>query len=107
LRSCGATSRIDERRFRPNIVVDLPGEGPVEQDWPGKAIRMGDSVVLRISEPTERCAMTTFAQSDLPADPRVLKCLARDADLRFGVYAEVLAAGSVACGDRVSFEIGL
>jgi uncharacterized protein YcbX len=102
-----ADSRIDERRFRPNIVVDLPGEAPVEQDWPGKTIRIGDAVVLRISEPTERCAMTTLAQSDLPADPRVLKCLARDADLRFGVYAEVLSAGSVTCGDRVSFEIGL
>jgi hypothetical protein len=45
--------------------------------------------------------MTTFAQSDLPADPRVLKRIGRDANLRFGVYAEVLAPGTIACGDAI------
>jgi uncharacterized protein YcbX len=94
--------RADERRFRPNIVVELSGEAPVEQGWIGKTIAIGDSVVLRIIEPTERCVMTTFAQAELPADPSVLKRIARDADLRFGVYAEVLAEGAVCCGDRVA-----
>jgi hypothetical protein len=45
--------------------------------------------------------MTTFAQADLPADPQVLRRIGRDADLRFGVYAEVVVAGAIACGDRV------
>lgn len=94
-------SRIDERRFRPNIVVDVPGEAPVEQGWLGKTLRIGDSVRLRVSDFTERCQMTTFAQSDLPADPRVLKRIGRDANLRFGVYAEVLAPGTIACGDAI------
>jgi uncharacterized protein len=94
-------SRIDERRFRPNIVIDVPGTERVEQQWLGKAIRIGASAKLRISEFTERCVMTTFAQADLPADARVLKCIGRDADLQFGVYAEVLSPGTIACGDRI------
>jgi uncharacterized protein len=94
-------SRIDERRFRPNIVIDVPGNEPMEQDWLGKTLRIGASAKLRISEVTERCVMTTFAQADLPADARVLKCIGRDADLQFGVYAEVLSPGTIACGDRI------
>jgi hypothetical protein len=94
-------SRIDERRFRPNIVIDVPGSERVEREWLGKTIRIGAAVKLRISDFTERCAMTTFAQADLPADPRVLKCIARDADLQFGVYAEVLFPGTIACGDSI------
>jgi uncharacterized protein YcbX len=92
-------SRIDERRFRPNIVLEVPGDAPVEQAWIGRTIRLGNSAVLRVSDSTERCVMTTFAQSDLPADARVLKRIGRDAGLQFGVYAEVLAPGTVACGD--------
>ena len=94
-------SRIDERRFRPNIVVEVPGDRPVEQAWLGRTLDFGNGVRLRVSEATERCAMTTLAQAELPADARVLKCIARDADLQFGVYAEVVAPGTIACGDIV------
>ena len=91
--------KADERRFRPNIVVDVPGDGPVEQQWIGRRFRLGDSAVLQIVDSTERCVMTTFAQAELPADPQVLKRIGRDAGLQFGVYAEVVAPGAVACGD--------
>jgi hypothetical protein len=93
--------RADERRFRPNIVVELPGEAPVEQGWIGKTLVIGDSTVLRIIDSTERCVMTTFAQAELPADPRLLKRIARDADLQVGVYAEVVNPGTIACGDAI------
>jgi hypothetical protein len=93
--------QVDERRFRPNIVVDVPGDGPVEQQWIGRRFTLGNSAVLQIVDSTERCVMTTFAQADLPADPRVLKRLGRDAGLQFGVYAEVLAPGEVTCGDAI------
>ncbi len=93
--------QVDERRFRPNIVVDLRGDEPVEQRWIGKTLAIGETAVLRIIEPTERCVMTTFAQADLPADPGLLKRIARAADLQFGVYAEVVNPGRIACGDAV------
>jgi uncharacterized protein YcbX len=91
-------SRIDERRFRPNIVV---GGTQSEQDWIGRTVRVG-SVTLRITEPTGRCSMTTSAQSDLPFDPKVLRVIAQEAGEDFGVYAEVLQPGRISRGDAVT-----
>ena len=58
--------------------------------------------MLLVVGPTERCAMTVYAQSDLPYDERVLKRIAQEADLCFGVYAEVLAPGRIGRGDSVT-----
>ena len=104
LRSKLPGSRIDERRFRPNIVVEAPGTGQVEQSWIGKTLRIGTQVRLRVTAPTERCRMTTLAQDDLPAEPKVLRCIAQEADLQFGVYAEVVKPGRIAAGDAVVLE---
>lgn len=94
-------AQIDERRFRPNIVIETPGATPEENAWLGKTLLIGKQVVLRVSEPTKRCVMTTYAQSELPFDERVLKCLARQADLCFGVYAQVAVPGKICCGNNV------
>jgi uncharacterized protein len=104
LQSQLANSRIDERRFRPNIVVTTHGSAQVEQSWVGKVLRIGDCARLRITTTTERCRMTTLAQSDLPADPKVLRCIAQDAGLQFGVYAEVVEPGRVVNGDAISLD---
>ena len=104
LRSRLPQSRIDERRFRPNIVVETPGAMPVEQSWIGRTLRIGKQVRLRVTAPTERCRMTTLSQQDLPADSKILRCIAQNADLRFGVYAEVVEPGRIASGDRVAIE---
>lgn len=94
-------SRIDERRFRPNIVVTTPGARLAEPSWNGKTLRIGAEVRLKVTAPTERCRMTTLAQSDLPDDPRILRCIAQESELLFGVYAEVVTPGCVTCGDPV------
>jgi len=98
LRSRLPGSRIDERRFRPNLVVT--GEES-EQAWIGRTLRIGE-VRLRVTDPTKRCGMTTFAQSDLPFDPKILRSIAQEADQLFGVYAEVVQAGRISRGDAVS-----
>ena len=90
-------SRIDARRFRPNIVV----AGTGELEWIGRTLRIGKAV-LRVTSPTERCRMTTLEQADLPADPKVLRAIAQEARQQFGVYAEVIAPGRVAVGDAVA-----
>jgi uncharacterized protein YcbX len=97
LRSRLPGSRIDERRFRPNIVV----EGSDELAWVGRTLRIG-GVSLRVSAPTERCRMTTMAQDDLPFDAGVLRSITQETDLQFGVYAEVLSPGRIAVGDAVA-----
>jgi uncharacterized protein len=98
LRSRLPGSRIDERRFRPNLVVT---SAESERAWTGRTLHIGE-VRLRVTDPTERCGMTTFAQSDLPFDPKILRSIAQEADQLFGVYAEVVQAGRISRGDAVS-----
>lgn len=97
-------ARTDERRFRPNIVIEAPGDEPLEQEWMGHVLRIGDDVVLRITEPTERCGMVALGQDELPRDPRVLRHITRNAGLMFGVYAEVISPGRIEPGDAVILE---
>lgn len=90
LPGCG----IDARRFRPNIVVDVPGEKLVERVWLGKIVTIGD-VTLKVQDQTERCGMVAFQQADLEFEPRILRTITQQADLQFGVYADVIDPGRI------------
>lgn len=104
LRKLTPESRIEPRRFRPNLILDVPeAEGFVEQEWIGKILSIGD-VQLKVIQPTQRCVMTTLAQGDLPKDPNVLRTLVQRNNGNFGVYAEVLQTGSVTIGDQVTIH---
>lgn len=98
-------SRIDPRRFRPNMVVDLPGRvGPLpEYDLIGREFTVG-GVRLRGLQPSGRCAFTTLAQQGLPEDHAVLRALIRDFDKNFGIYCEVLVPGQLALGDDLQLS---
>ncbi len=91
----------DVRRFRPNVLVDTGSTtGVTENDWVGRAIRIGD-LVIKGELPTIRCAMPMHAQADLPRDPSVLRTIVRKANQSLGLYASVIEAGSVATDDPV------
>jgi uncharacterized protein YcbX len=92
----------DERRFRPNLVIDVPGTTQVERGWLGKTLSVGNAVRLRVSAATERCGMVAFAQTGLPDDARILRCITQEAARHFGVYAEVLVPGRITRGDSVT-----
>jgi uncharacterized protein len=94
-------SRIDRRRFRPNILLDVAGGEPVEDRWVGRRFALG-SVVLRILERTERCVMTTSAQDELPKDSAVLRTVTQLNDQCLGVLAAVEQRGRVCVGDRLT-----
>jgi uncharacterized protein YcbX len=97
--------RVVAERFRPNLLIDRAGAEPIEQrDWIGATLRIGDDVVLRVVEPTERCRMVDLAQADLPAERELLRHLARHWKACFGVYVEVLATGTIRCGDPVALD---
>ena len=98
-------ARIDERRFRPNIVIDVGDAGQVERAWLGQTLCVGPEVRLRICGPTERCRMVTLAQAELPSDLRILDRIARDRDFQFGVYADVLVPGRITCGDEIFGDV--
>lgn len=87
---------IPAERFRPNLVLDAPGDPE-----PGQELRVGGAV-LRVITPTPRCVVPGLAHGRLSADRALLGTLARHyratvAGLGraacFGVYAEVLRPG--------------
>ena len=102
LRGLLPAAGLDERRFRPNVLIDVPGASPIEREWLGRTVAVGDEVRLAVRDMTERCVMVSLAQSELPDDPAILRTLAQDAGLDFGVYADVVAPGRISVGDRVS-----
>jgi len=105
-------SRFDVERFRPNVVLST-SSGPAfpEDDWLGRDLRLGPSVVVRLECHTPRCVMATLAQGDLPADKNVLKTMNKHHRRPFfeveqptlGIYAQVLSGGLLRVGDEVAF----
>lgn len=100
LRSLTPSSRVEPRRFRPNIILEIPDEqGFIEEQWVGKTLTIGNEVQLKIVQPTKRCVMTTLPQGDLPKDSNILRTLAKENDGNFGVYAEIIEPGQIKIGD--------
>ena len=106
LRELYGEGDFDARRFRPNVVVELDsGEtGFVEDGWLGRTLRLGEEVVMEVTDPVARCVMTTLAQGDLPKDPKIMSTTYRYNDNRVGVYARVVRGGRVRRGDRVELD---
>jgi uncharacterized protein YcbX len=102
LRSLYAEGDFDARRFRPNIVLDTPGEaGFVEETWIGKTLAIGDQVRVRILMKTHRCAATTLPHHGLPKDNEILRTANKHNAGNVGVYATVVETGTVRVGDVV------
>lgn len=94
---------FDLRRFRPNIFLDSPEEGFVENSWVGRTLAIGQEVRLLIVQRTGRCVMTTLPQGNLPKDLGILRCAAQHNEGSVGVYASVVSGGTISNGDSVSF----
>ncbi|MFF4582030.1 MOSC domain-containing protein [Streptomyces sp. NPDC001389] len=111
LRRSHPAGDFDPGRFRPNLVVDLPGgPGFPEDSWTGGTLRIGRAL-FRVTVPTPRCAVPNLAHGELPADPGIMRAVAREhrvpvLDLGrlscVGVYLEVLEPGVVWTGDAVT-----
>jgi uncharacterized protein YcbX len=99
-------SEVDVRRFRPNIVVDLPdmaGKSP-EHSLLGQEFSIG-AVRLRGTARCGRCAFTTLAQQSPPEDRTVLRGLIQEFEKNFGIYCELVEPGEIAVGDGVSLLV--
>lgn len=104
--------RFDVRRFRPNIVIQTQADALTENTWVGRTLAIGNELVLRVTIPCPRCISVTLAQDDLPRDPGILRAIAEHnmCDLGdfgtlpcAGVYADVVRAGRIQCGDTLRF----
>jgi hypothetical protein len=100
---------VDGRRFR--MLIEIDGVGPHEEDgWVGRRLRVGDARV-RMCGHVGRCLITSrdpdSARADLPT-LNLLRAYRGDEDatepLPFGVYGEVLEAGTVRVGDAVGLD---
>ena len=89
----------DPRRFRPNILIDLEGEGWVEDSWVGQQVQVGSITVIPV-EPCVRCTMVTRPQPGLDTDVEIFRTLARHHHGRFGAWSEVHNPGNLSVGDR-------
>jgi uncharacterized protein YcbX len=92
----------DVRRLRPNILI-AGIEGLAERSWPGADLHIGEAIV-RIDSLRGRCHMTTIDPDTLDVDPGVLKDIVRRFDSRLALNAEVVRAGVISVGDRVTLE---
>jgi len=100
LQALAPASKVDVRRFRPNLLLESAEDGFPEVAWAGRRIRIGGAV-LRATVPCPRCVMITHGFDDLPRDPGLMRTVVREADQCLGIYAEVESPGEVRVGDAV------
>jgi uncharacterized protein YcbX len=83
------------RRFRPNLLIDVPGEERVEDAWIGRRCSVG-SVEIEIVKACGRCVMTTRTQpGGVERQLGVLKHLSHVADGNFGVLGRIVRPGTI------------
>lgn len=113
LQSHHPLGQVDARRFRPNLVIDVPNtmRGFVENAWVGQTVEIG-GVRLRVTDPVPRCVVPTLPQGELARDIGILRAVAEHnrppvpaldgARLPcLGVYASVERDGVIRVGDVV------
>lgn len=93
------------RRFRPNVVIDVSGDGWIEDSWCGNAtLRIGE-VQLQPQQPCIRCTMVTRPQPDLDEDRDIFRALARHHRGHLGAWTTVTTGGTVHLGEDVHVEL--
>jgi MOSC domain-containing protein len=101
LLSDGSVNQLgyDRRRFRPNIYFEGT-DGPTEQEWIGREVRIGDLVVTA-HKPDIRCVITTIDPDTIEVDLDVLKRTNEELDGVMGVYCTVVEPAVIKIGDPV------
>jgi uncharacterized protein YcbX len=95
---------VDPLRFRANLYVE--GWKPwSELDLLGRELAIGDAVRLKVVKRIARCAATNVEPGtgirDLAIPESLLRALGH---MDCGIYAEVIAGGAIAEGDRIEIS---
>jgi uncharacterized protein len=90
-------------RFRPNLLVDVPGCEFPEDAWVRRVLCVG-GLRMRVDKPDQRCVMVTIDPVTLARNPAILRAIARERDNRLGIYGTTVAPGQVAVGDPVELQ---
>ncbi|MFC6650149.1 MOSC domain-containing protein [Paenibacillus rhizoplanae] len=94
---------VDQRRFRGNFLVEVSEDSPGEEEWLGRRLSIG-STVLQVDSYCERCVMITTNPDTLERDSSLLKQVYKELKQQFGVYASVITPGEVRLGDQVVMQ---
>jgi hypothetical protein len=88
----------DVRRFRPNVLIQLDGEGWLEDAWADRQLTVG-SAQLVPRRRCIRCTMVNRAQPGLDKDVNIYKTLHRTHGGEAGMWTQVMRPGSISEGD--------
>jgi uncharacterized protein YcbX len=104
----------DLRRFRPNIVIEIPlgaieAEPFAEDRWVGRTLMFGEGnngavpiPSIGITMKDERCVMVNFDPDTAERDSEVMKTVVRLNQNYAGVYGTVIKAGELRVGQIVT-----
>ena len=95
-----AGRELDPRRFRPNVVIDAPGEEFPEDALVGRHVTLGGATV-RVTVPDKRCMVVNFDHDTAERDAAVLRAVTRHHDVCAGVYGSVETPGTIRVDDPV------
>ncbi|MBT5699974.1 MAG: MOSC domain-containing protein [Gammaproteobacteria bacterium] len=92
---------IDERRFRPNLVIEAEEleAGFIEEQWRDRFLEIGDTII-KLTLPCPRCVMTTIAFQDLEKAPQIMRALVQENHHKLGIYGQVVKSGKIQVGDQ-------
>ena len=92
---------IDERRFRPNLLIDADEleVSFIEEQWRDQFLEIGDTII-KLTLPCPRCVMTTIAFQDLKKAPQIMRTLVQENHHKLGIYGEVVKPGKIQIGDQ-------
>lgn len=94
-------TKLDVRRFRPNLVVVASDGRPYPEDeWVGSTLKIG-TLVFRVDKRDGRCAVVNVEPASGRRDPAVLRAIARERSACAGVYGSTVEPGRVTLGDVV------
>jgi uncharacterized protein YcbX len=97
-----AGEKIDTRRFRANIYLNLEGsEGFAEEKFVGKKLRIGPKAVISISERAATCKMMSLDPDTSEKDGKVLRSITKSHEGKAGIYGTVLVEGMAKQGDEI------
>jgi len=91
-------ARVDLRRFRPNLHLDLDSEPFAELAWTGRRLRIGDAH-FELQHPCDRCVIAARDPDSGKKWPELLSHLHRHHDLLFGIFARPRQGAHVTTGD--------
>lgn len=87
----------DVRRFRPNILIQLDGEGWTEDAWADRQLSIGSAQLIP-RQRCIRCTMVNRAQPGLDSDVNIFKTLHRTHGGKAGMWTQVVQPGPISEG---------